>query len=141
MALRATVKDLPEQDRTRRAHELFEWFSDFRRFKSHDRRVDLEDVEAQKLKVVNLDDFEHQDAILGVHHTFRLTMTQTPTTKIIENHNGRAMIEMAQQIPMIIGAQPMAPPIGAPGGSATPPTPGSHPKGNRQQRQLAKRNR
>lgn len=143
---RYMFKDLPEKERTERAHEVAEWFSDFGRFKSHGRRVGLEDVEAQKLNVIRLDDHEHQDAILSVHHAFRLTMAQTPTTKIIENHNGRAMIEMAQQIPMMIGTQPMAPPMGAPGGPVALPAPGARPQGNRQQqraqqRQQAKKNR
>ena len=93
-----------EPERTQKAKDVAKWFSDFQRFKSHGRRVGLEDAERQGLTIVRLEDQkELQEAVLSVHHAFRLTLSQTPTTKIIENHNGRAYIEMAQQIPVLLG--------------------------------------
>lgn len=104
-----------------KAHQVAEWFSDFGAFKSHSRRVGRDDAEAQGLKIVRLDDDKDlQEAVLSVHHAFKLTLSQTPTTKIIENHNGRAYIEMAQTI--VVAQQQTAPNQGAP---SAPPSLGN----------------
>lgn len=103
--------DLEEAERVEKAHAVGEWFSGFSRFKSHGRRVGREEAESQGLKIVRLDDDKAlQEAVLSVHHAFKLTLSQTPTTKIIENHNGRAYIEMAQQLPILVGPQVQQPP-------------------------------
>jgi hypothetical protein len=126
-----------EPERTQKAKDVAKWFSDFQRFKSHGRRVGLEDAERQGLTIVRLEDQkELQEAVLSVHHAFRLTLSQTPTTKIIENHNGRAYIEMAQQIPVLLGPPGTQPRAGG-GSPSNPPTLGSPnapaPKLSRQQ--------
>ena len=138
-----------EAERKKKGHDVAAWFSNFGRFKSHGRRVGLDDALAQGLRVTNLDDDEElQDAVLSVHHAFRLTLSQTPTTKIIENHNGRAYIEMIQtQLVATAGPAPAGgpggspgTPVGAPGGPASLPSPGAGaPSGNRQQRRAASR--
>ena len=40
-----------------------------------------------------------RDAILSVHHTCIHTLTATPAFKIIENHEGKAYIQLASQAP------------------------------------------
>jgi hypothetical protein len=73
------------------------WFSDFTAFKSHGRRVSRDDARRQKINVTNLEqDDAFQDAVLSVHHAVAHTLSGTPTTKLIENHAGRAFIQMQQ---------------------------------------------
>lgn len=61
--------------------------------KSHDRHISIEKVRALNIKVTALeDDNALQDAVLSVHHACIQTMSSTPAFKIIENHNGVAMV-------------------------------------------------
>lgn len=106
----------------KKAKEVAAWFADFSRFKSHGRPVSLDDVRQQGLNVTKLEDHQTlQDLVLSVHHAVRHTFNDTGTTKLIENHHGRAYLEMTGQVLV----------QGAPAG----PVPGlGQPQGNRQQR-------
>ncbi|WP_419921764.1 hypothetical protein [Candidatus Poriferisodalis sp.] len=75
------------------------WFADFSEFKSHGRPVTISDALAQGLKVTPLEDDQVlQDLVLSVHHAVRHTFNDTGTTKLIENHHGRAYLEMTGQV-------------------------------------------
>ena len=106
-----------------KAEDVAKWFADFSRFKSHGRPVTIGDVQQQGLKVTPLeDDHVLQDLVLSVHHAARHTFNGTGTTKLIENHHGRAYLEMSTQVVM----QPPQP------GPQQPP--GPQPPMNREQR-------
>ena len=60
---------------------------------SHNRQIPISDLQGYGLKVVNLeDDSDLQDLVLTVHHAYMHTFSTTPAIKIIENHNGKAMV-------------------------------------------------
>ena len=124
-----------------RAKAAAAWFADFGEFKSHGRRVSREDVRRLGLHVRELEaDSELQDAMLSVYHAVHHTFTATPTTKIIENHHGRASILIAQQV-VVTPQQTQTPGPTRPGQPALP-APGSPPALNREQRrQQARRAR
>jgi hypothetical protein len=111
------------------------WFSDYGAFKSHGRRVGPEDAKAQGLKVIDLEaDPELQDAVLSVHHTVRLTMGSHGVLKLIENHHGRAYLEVQQMMQVAVGQQPA--PVPQPGAL---PAPTGQPQLSRQQRRNQER--
>lgn len=61
--------------------------------KVHDRHFNFEFCKDIGLKITMIeDDHDLQDKILSVHHACMITLDTTPTTKIIENHNGKAVI-------------------------------------------------
>lgn len=67
--------------------------------KSHDRHLSLESCKEIGLKVCRLEgDQPLQDAVLSVHHACIHTLGATPAFKIIENHEGRAFIQIARQV-------------------------------------------
>ena len=111
-----------------RASQVAMWFADFSRFKSHGRPVTIEDASDQGLNVSRLEDDQVlQDLVLSIHHAVRHTFNDTGTTKLIENHHGRAYIEITGQVVMQQEQQP----IPAGGGNQRP--------GNRQQRRQGQR--
>lgn len=116
-----------EADAEKKAAEVAAWFADFAEFRSHGRRVGLEEAVARGLKVGVLeDDAQFQDAVLSVHHAIQHTFTQTPSAKVVENHHGRAWIRMAGQAPvqLVAGPAPPGPIPGGPGGPVIVPVPG-----------------
>ncbi len=80
---------------------IADWFSDYESFHSHGRRVGFDQAYKIGVNVTRLeDDNDLQDKILSVHHATMHTFSGTPATKIIENHHGRAWIQMAGQVVM-----------------------------------------
>ncbi len=87
-----------------KAKSVAEWFADFKEFRSHGRRVGRDQAEEQGLVIYRLEeDAEFQDAVLSVHHAIQHTFTNTPSAKIVENHQGRAWIKMAGGGPLLLG--------------------------------------
>ena len=69
-------------------------------FKSHDRHIRPEDCIKIGLKIRFLEDEPKlQDAVLSIHHTCMHTLTGTQAFKIIENHTGKAFIQMQAHVP------------------------------------------
>jgi ATP-dependent protease ClpP protease subunit len=67
--------------------------------KSHARHISYAKCDDMGLKVKHLEeDNELQDLVLSVHHSCIHTLSATPAYKIIENHNGVAFIQMAQNV-------------------------------------------
>ena len=94
------LRSQPEQ-----APEVAAWFADFSRFKSHNRPVTMDDLIEQGPKVTRLEnDQTLQDLVLSVHHAVRHTSNDTGTIKLIENHRGRAYLEM--QRPILVQKNP-----------------------------------
>jgi len=115
-----------------KATEVAAWFADFNAFKSHGRPVTAANALQQGLNVTRLEDDQTlQDLVLSVHHAVRHTFSDTGTTKLIENHHGRAYIEMLS--PVLV--QQPSPPAPAPAQTAPPAGQG----GNRQQRRQRER--
>lgn len=93
-----------QDDAEQKAKAIAAWFADFKEFRSHGRRVGRAEAVEQGLVVRRLEeDGETQDAILSVHHAIQHTFTNTPTAKIVENHKGRAWIQMAGGAPILVG--------------------------------------
>ena len=66
---------------------------------SHARHISLEKCRQIGLVVRSLeDDDKLQDAVLSVHHACIHTLAHTPAFKIIENHLGKALIQIAQPV-------------------------------------------
>lgn len=66
--------------------------------KSHERHLPYDRCQEVGLKVKSLEDSQElQDAVLSVHHACIHTLGATPAFKIIENHEGRAFIQMAHR--------------------------------------------
>jgi hypothetical protein len=112
-----------QEDPATRAEAAANWFADFTGFGSHSRRVSRDDARTQGINIIDLEaDDALQDAILSVHHAVQHTFGMTGATKIIENHNGRAFIQVAQTI--VVGPnplqQPQQTPLGAPPAPRTP---------------------
>ncbi len=64
---------------------------------SHSRQIPFADCHKYGLKVIELEkDDIFQDLVLTVHHAFMHTFAYTSATKIIENHDGRAMVIFQQ---------------------------------------------
>jgi hypothetical protein len=64
--------------------------------KTHARHIGIEECINMGLKILRLEEkiegTDIQDAILSVHHAYMLTFMLSNQIKIIENHNGVAMI-------------------------------------------------
>lgn len=66
---------------------------------SHARHISLDKCIQMGLKVESLEaDDDMQDAVLSVHHACIHTLSATSAFKIIENHLGKAFIQIAQQV-------------------------------------------
>lgn len=112
------------EDGAQKAKSVAAWFANFSWFKSHGRRVSREQAREQGVKVVDLETApdDLQDAVLSVHHAVNHTFSDTGTTKIIENHYGRAFLQIRQALVPLQVAQPpqQTPAISPPSGQPQP---------------------
>lgn len=88
-----------------KAERIAEFLGDYDRFKSHSRGIDRSQLRDIGLNIRDLeDDDKLQDLVLSVHHSVSHLMAKTPTTKIVENHLGKAWVHMtgtvAIQVPI-----------------------------------------
>lgn len=105
-----------DRRRVSKARSTAKWFSEYGASQSHALGIDRDQARAHNVNVVDLEaDPALQDAVLSVHHATLLTFAG-PAAKIVENHLGRAWVQIAQQLIVQV------PPSGPPGGS--PATPG-----------------
>lgn len=64
---------------------------------THDRRIAVEKAGSLGIKIERLeDDQELQDIVLSAHHAYTQTLAQTSVTRIIENQNGIAYMQVAR---------------------------------------------
>lgn len=105
------------------ATDAAEWFGNAEEFLSHGRPVRRDEARDHGILIDDLeDDAQFQDLVLSVHHATMLTLTQTLTAKLIENHHGRAWIQAGQQL-QIAFQQPLVPRPAGPVVPKPPPPP------------------
>lgn len=84
-----------QPDAADQARRIADWFADYEGFRSHNRRVGLEQAAGLGLRVSELEQDDYlQDLVLSIHHAAMHTFSGTPANKIIENHLGRAWVRM-----------------------------------------------
>jgi ATP-dependent protease ClpP protease subunit len=88
-------------DKKTKAKKITRALSNYPKNKSHDRHFDLEDCEKMGLVIKRLEgDDTMQDLVLTVHHCYMNVLMNTGAYKIIENHNGVALVKNTQpQVP------------------------------------------
>ncbi len=101
--------------RKSKAATIAQWFADYGASTSHALGISREQARAQGVRIIDLEaDKALQDAVLSVHHATIHTF-QGPAAKIVENHLGRAWVQLSQTISIQIplgGAPSSGPPTG-----------------------------
>ena len=83
------------------AEEVSTWLAEHGNFKSHSRHIPRNEIEDHDLKVMRMEkDSTFQDLALSVFHATTHTFAGTSTSKIVENHLGRAFIKHHVVAPM-----------------------------------------
>lgn len=119
------------------AGDAARWFADFQKFQSHARRVSRDQCRELGLRVVDLEaDQNLQEAVLSVFHAFQHTLSGTLTSKILENHHGRAWVQSAVPRMQVLQTPASAPPSAPRLASQAQSSPGP---GNRAARRQALR--
>lgn len=61
--------------------------------KTHERHIPIDDCRNYGLKIISLEDDQTlQDIVLTIHHAYMISFTSSTAIKIIENHEGKAMV-------------------------------------------------
>jgi hypothetical protein len=95
--LSGMLKESPDSETT--ADAIINELSDHSLTKAHSRHLSAEKSRSLGLNVVDLEDDDTlQDLVLSVHHACIHTLSSTNEFKIIENHNGIAAIQSAQNV-------------------------------------------
>lgn len=82
-----------------KAKTIAAWLANRKEFLSHGRHIGRDTLQAKGLVVQKLEtDHTLQDLCLSVFHAVTHLFTQTPVTKVIENHMGRAFMKHAEPI-------------------------------------------
>jgi len=82
-----------------KANAIWSEIGDHSLTKSHSRHLSAERCNEIGLKIICLeDDQELQEKVLSVHHSCIHTLSSTPAFKLIENQNGVAFIQTANQV-------------------------------------------
>ena len=82
--------------RKSKAKEIVKELADNSRTKSHSRHLSAEFCKKLGLQVEMIErDQNLQDAVLSIHHVCALSLTSTPATKLIMNHEGVGVVESA----------------------------------------------
>ena len=91
-----------EDGKKAKAKKVVEYLSSHSETKTHSRHIDIKECEKIGIKVVELENIQKdvkkedcvdfQDCVLTLHHTYMHTFANSQALKIIENHNGVAMI-------------------------------------------------
>lgn len=77
-----------------RAKKIVRQLSDYRSNRAHDRHIHIDDCLKMGLIVEGIESDQNlQDLILTVHHSYMHSLQNTPSYKMIENHNGVAFVK------------------------------------------------
>lgn len=88
-----------EQDADAKADKVVNGLADHAMTKSHARHLHAEMCRGLGMKIVDLEaDQDLQEKVLSVHHAFMITLSQTPSVKIVENHLGVSFIKQIAAI-------------------------------------------
>lgn len=83
----------------KKAKKIVQTLSDYQKNRVHDRHIHAEECEQIGLIIEKIEaDSVLQDLILTVHHCFMHTIMNTSTFKIIENHNGSALVKQQTSV-------------------------------------------
>lgn len=75
------------------ANNIVKHLSDHTKHRSHSRHIHIEECKKIGLKIADLEsDQQLQELVLTVHHSFIHTLTSSLVYKIVENHDGEAML-------------------------------------------------
>jgi hypothetical protein len=112
------------RDAGRKAANVARYFASYTIHRSHSIGIDRDQGRSRGVNILDLEaDQRLQDAVLSVHHATLHTFAGA-AVKIVENHLGRAWVQMAQQIQ--IPVQMVQPQPGGPVQPAGPPPPQGH---------------
>ena len=91
-----------DEEKEIKVKTIVEYLSSHLETKTHSRHIDIKECKKIGIKVVELENIQKgiqkedcmdfQDCILTLHHTYMHTFSNSQALKIIENHNGVAMI-------------------------------------------------
>lgn len=90
-----------ENDAELKANKIVEELSSHEKTYSHSRHIHIDECKKLGIKVTSLEEFEKkeideckdlQDCVLTIHHSNMQSLANSNAVKIIENHNGDAMI-------------------------------------------------
>ena len=84
------------------AENIVKKLSDHSKMKAHSRHISKDQAKEIELKIKDLEDEEDdtlQDLVLTVHHSFIHTFACTSAVKIVENHDGIAVVKLSQNVP------------------------------------------
>jgi hypothetical protein len=110
-----------DQEGTQKANDIAEWLGSHSIFKTHGRPISRAVAEQHNLKILELEsDQALQDAVLSVYHAVVHSLASTAAVKIIENHLGKAYLQMVQTMMVGMPAQSQPAPPQQP---AQPPPP------------------
>lgn len=90
------------EDADKKASHVVQALNNHHDTKSHSRHIHVKEAKGMGLIIEDLEDDEVlQDLVLTVHHAYMHTLSTSSAIKIIENHNGKAIIEnIAIPLPM-----------------------------------------
>jgi ATP-dependent protease ClpP protease subunit len=110
-----------ESDAQGKAARVADWFADYKTHQSHALGIDRDQAKAHGVVVTDLEaDGLLQDLVLSVHHATLHTFSGL-AVKIVENHLGKAFVQLSQvmqlqapvqaPVPILPGAVPVPPSI------------------------------
>ena len=88
-------------DREEKADRVIETLSSHAKTFSHSRHIHIDELKELGLNIIELEGLDDreiggckdlQDCVLTIHHVYMQSLSQSSAIKIIENHNGSAMI-------------------------------------------------
>jgi len=84
-----------------KATHIADWMADHNTFKTHGRPISRDEARQHGMVIVDLEsDKALQDAVLSAYHATAITFSNTSVAKIIENHLGKAFMEMVSSPPL-----------------------------------------
>ena len=106
-----------DADHVNKGKQIAEWLGEHGNFKTHGRRVKLEDPQPRGLDIKNLrDDPELYRRVWELHCALDITLTNTAIYKIFYNSAGVGMVKQQAQAIQLMTVHP-----GQPGAPAAPP--------------------
>lgn len=111
-----------EPNAGQQAASIAKWLLDHKHHKTHGRPISRTEARSRGLKVIDLESNQRlQDAVLSAYHAITQSFAGTNLAKVIENHLGKAFLELVSQsvslMPPVMFPFP-APGQPAPGGKA-----------------------
>lgn len=86
-----------DPDRERKSKKIVNGLTDYSGNKSHARHIHINECSSLGLKVAILEkDQDLQDSILSIHHAYMISLMNSKSFKIIENHLGRAFVNSSR---------------------------------------------